>query len=716
MPASDRSLLARVSPYWVRFLTHEADVLAPAGASFGPAWLAEIEGALTALNADPKGADVLPRFDRALATANGADRSGLTHYLLATALRRVGRVDEALPLFERNRQKHPHHAYYAAACHLQLGHPEAAVEALEAAVAANPEFGRGWAALALITGLARDYDKSQRAAERAWHLGSDIGDALVPLLLFQAQHMRGEPEAEIDFVRPTPERLRGDRIDELLARLPAVEPRYRSSKSDAGKAVVYVSTDTLYFHRYTVPLVLSLIEQGSKVIAHVHVVNPDSAVLGSVRRLDQLPGDVSVDLTVETVPIEEVCHPALYFSCVRFCRLHQELERRRQPILIVDGDTLFRQPADLIFAENASVDYALLSMEAEPIWHRIAAGANLFNPNESALAFTRTAASYILENVFGDKGRWFLDQIALYLAWEHHRDRHHVGTLSPALHSDLAHGGESRLWTVTLDKSPASAFARQSEALRRRFFGDQAEPFNAVCETKYGSMIYNRFDEYIGSALATLGSWCDHEVQLLRRFVRDGGVAVDAGANYGAHTLALARMVGPKGRVYAFEPQRLVYQALCGTMALNSLIQVRCFHGALGAARGEIKVPALDFGATNNFGGLSLCGPAKVSAGADEIVDVRRIDDLGLDRCDVIKVDVEGMELEVVQGARTTIEKHRPVLYLENHDDERRAPLIALCRSLSYELYWHGTSADPNMLCVPRESALARPPELRAVA
>jgi hypothetical protein len=95
-------------------------------------------------------------------------------------------------------------------------------------------------------------------------------------------------------------------------------------------------------------------------------------------------------------------------------------------------------------------------------------------------------------------------------------------------------------------------------------------PFNRLKACRYGTLLYNINDRYIGQALDLYGEYSEGEVVLFRRIVRPGDIVLDVGANLGAHTIFFSTAVGPRGAVLAFEPQRLVFQALCANMALNS--------------------------------------------------------------------------------------------------------------------------------------------------
>src|SRR5579863_5570557 len=103
---------------------------------------------------------------------------------------------------------------------------------------------------------------------------------------------------------------------------------------------------------------------------------------------------------------------------------------------------------------------------------------------------------------------------------------------------------------------------------------DAYNGFNRVCQCRYGMMVYNAHDKFVGRFLDKYGEYCEAEVGLFKLIVRNGDCVIDAGANIGAHTLFFARATWPGGLVLAFEPQRLVYQTLCANLALNSIKNV----------------------------------------------------------------------------------------------------------------------------------------------
>src|SRR5207244_4102835 len=114
-------------------------------------------------------------------------------------------------------------------------------------------------------------------------------------------------------------------------------------------------------------------------------------------------------------------------------------------------------------------------------------------------------------------------------------------------------------------------------------------------QCKHGKMLLNPRDVVISRALYYLGEWCENEIDLLKQAIDPGQTVIEAGANLGPHTLFFANQVGTNGHVYAFEPQRLIFQALCASIALNNFQNVTCLPYAVGENLGTIYVPDVDY-------------------------------------------------------------------------------------------------------------------------
>ena len=230
----------------------------------------------------------------------------------------------------------------------------------------------------------------------------------------------------------------------------------------------------------------------------------------------------------------------------------------------------------------------------------------------------------------------------------------------------------------------------------------QSEGFNCLARARHGWMLYNRHDRYIGASIGHYGEFSQGEMELFQQLLAEGNYVVEAGANIGAHTLGISKRVGSSGRVYAYEPQTIVFQTLCANMAINSRVNVYCFEQALSNSTEPATLPEIDYSRPENFGGVAI---DQFSGGRRVTVVVLDEELQDIPRLDLLKVDVEGMEQQVISGAKTLIAKHRPVLYVENDRLEKSRALIELIKSLRYRLYWHIPKLyNPNNFAANRDN------------
>jgi FkbM family methyltransferase len=203
-------------------------------------------------------------------------------------------------------------------------------------------------------------------------------------------------------------------------------------------------------------------------------------------------------------------------------------------------------------------------------------------------------------------------------------------------------------------------------------------------DSRHGKMLFLSRDVYIGRSLEFYGEYSALETDLFAQLIRPGMTVVEVGANIGAHTVALGKMVGTGGRVIAFEPQRTIFQLLCANLALNGLFNVQTLLAGAGREEGTLIVPSLDYTAENNFGGVPLN-----LAGEGEQVPIAPLDAIGVSAVHFLKIDVEGMERDVLLGAREIIARDYPILYVENDRKEKSPELLTLLDELGYNCWWH---------------------------
>lgn len=193
-------------------------------------------------------------------------------------------------------------------------------------------------------------------------------------------------------------------------------------------------------------------------------------------------------------------------------------------------------------------------------------------------------------------------------------------------------------------------------------------------------ILVNPNDIYIGRNLISYGEWEPDIRNLLQKIVTPGMKTLDVGANIGAHTLLLSKLVGENGKVYAFEPNKINHD-----MLLFSAIYNRCFNIDIYQYGCDDKESVLymenkwsNQDKEENYGCIVL---KDTPYGENDVkIQSITIDSLNIE-IDFAKVDAEYMEKQVINGMRKTIERCKPIIIVEIHPDE-----IPVMRELFDEL------------------------------
>jgi len=184
-------------------------------------------------------------------------------------------------------------------------------------------------------------------------------------------------------------------------------------------------------------------------------------------------------------------------------------------------------------------------------------------------------------------------------------------------------------------------------------------------------------------------------VNLIQRTVRDGDVCLDIGANVGAHALVMARAAEPRGWVIALEPHPRIYERLLQNVALNHLSNVTAVRAALSDRDGVTDF--FGFAEDAFEQGVSSLLPDEQ---AKEKMAVRAIrgatfqKEMGLNRCDFLKIDVEGAESVVLQELSDLVARSRPVIICEYRKQHWQkfghslGQVLARLKGLDYHLYY----------------------------
>jgi len=176
------------------------------------------------------------------------------------------------------------------------------------------------------------------------------------------------------------------------------------------------------------------------------------------------------------------------------------------------------------------------------------------------------------------------------------------------------------------------------------------------------------------------GGWEPRETAFMIRLVHPGMVAYDLGANYGMHTLLLARLVGSSGKVYAFEPLPEVFNGLQEQVEMNGFKSTCLVQKAVAD---RIAMAQFDLGHCRAVGHLAENGNLEV--------EMTTLDHFVLNEGntppDFIKIDIEGAESKALLGARTVIQRFQPNMLIELHTPEQDKAVGAILQDLNYVVF-----------------------------
>jgi FkbM family methyltransferase len=261
-------------------------------------------------------------------------------------------------------------------------------------------------------------------------------------------------------------------------------------------------------------------------------------------------------------------------------------------------------------------------------------------------------------------------------------------------------------------KKEVSAYEVPQDVLAPRLLLDQQDmkdylaAFPTEQYTQYkvaglGAFYVDKPSDMIKQIIVSGRVWENQNDNLLKKYVEPGSTALDIGAHIGTHTLRMAQAAGPNGRVYAFEPQKKIYRELYYNLKLNHFFNAIPLRYAVGNSNAIIEMGAAPEGNE---------GATAIGSGGDK-AELRTIDSFGFQGVSLIKIDVEGYEDPVIDGARETILKSHPVMIVEilnrtsNDASEEAAKLrIANTKKKIADLGYNiELSSNEDYLALPRK-------------
>jgi FkbM family methyltransferase len=228
-----------------------------------------------------------------------------------------------------------------------------------------------------------------------------------------------------------------------------------------------------------------------------------------------------------------------------------------------------------------------------------------------------------------------------------------------------------------------------------------------IIQSPFGNFLINQHD-LIGNYIQQTGTWESHLYDFYSKVLDKDDICIDAGANLGYHAVQFGKL---SKKVYAFEPQSLVFNQLCANILFNDLNEVIIpSKNALGD-KVEVKqiwsIEKENFGnGIYNWGGRGLEHKDSVYKSDDireyDQVNVISLDSLNINKCSLFKIDIQGYEYYAFMGAKTLIEDNKPIILLESAPErsELDVKVLNYLQELGYENYRYYTNQNEDCILI----------------
>lgn len=198
----------------------------------------------------------------------------------------------------------------------------------------------------------------------------------------------------------------------------------------------------------------------------------------------------------------------------------------------------------------------------------------------------------------------------------------------------------------------------------------------------HGKMMFPINDSVIGACLKACGEFSENENIMLSKFLNNDDIVIDVGANIGTQTLFFAHQVGEGGKVLAFEPQNIISQCLQTNLTINDISNVQVYTIGISDKDGWARINDEEFSEEGRYG----------EAGIQEkgtLIPTLKLDNLDINKCNLIKIDIEGHEWNAIKGGKKFLKKHKPIIYLEAKKTDGTKNYLKWFFDNGWRCYWH---------------------------
>jgi len=207
-------------------------------------------------------------------------------------------------------------------------------------------------------------------------------------------------------------------------------------------------------------------------------------------------------------------------------------------------------------------------------------------------------------------------------------------------------------------------------------------------------------NDWVGVSMYNNKSWEPHITEILKRNFKSDSVFVDIGSNYGWHSIKCSPFCET---VYSFEPQKYIYDVQKISINENNITNIQLYNCGIGDKNETKQMSPIDYeNPSINMGDLS------VGIGGESI-EIKTLDSLQISKVDFIKIDVQGYEKYVLEGAINTITNSKPTIIIEMEDHQLKrfnygvVELFNQLRNLNYYIYFLDYHYPSDHVCVHKD-------------
>ena len=211
---------------------------------------------------------------------------------------------------------------------------------------------------------------------------------------------------------------------------------------------------------------------------------------------------------------------------------------------------------------------------------------------------------------------------------------------------------------------------------------------------KHGDFMFLNYDEFVGLSIREYGEWSEKLLNKILSLISKSDYVFDIGSHVGLFTIPISKKIGYEGKVFSFEPQKMLYYLQCGNLALNDIKNVEVFNAGMGKIQTEVLVDEINYSEVGNFGGFGLGENynysefIKINKGNKTKVQIKNLDLFeDIKKCNLIKLEAELLEKQILEGGLKFIKKFRPIIICENNPTNP-FELNNFLFTQNYDLYW----------------------------